>query len=217
MATEEQVVVQVIEQTSVVQALGIPAPNIVKVIAPGPPGPPGAAGGPQGPQGIQGPAGADGAIIIGTGNILTGAGVPSNGIGNDDDIYIDTTSSDLYQKETGVWVLKANIRGSAGAQGIQGTAGIDGRTIFTMTNVPSNLLGNDGDVTFRYSTGDFYKKILGVWVLQANLIGPAGADGTNGTNGTKAPTAPMELTEPMALTALTVPCGGLALARLPTD
>ena len=53
----------------------------------------GAAGaqGVTGPQGIMGPA------------WLTGAGVPSDANGRDGDLYLDTTTGDVYRKTEGTW------------------------------------------------------------------------------------------------------------------
>ena len=56
----------------------------------GPPGPTGPAG-VTGPQGITGPA------------WLTGAGVPSDANGRDGDLYLDTTTGDVYRKTEGTW------------------------------------------------------------------------------------------------------------------
>jgi len=49
----------------------------------------------RGPQGIQGVQG---------GTVITGSGAPSSGTGNNSDVYIDTTTGDLYgQKTAGAW------------------------------------------------------------------------------------------------------------------
>ena len=45
---------------------------------------------------------------------LTGNGMPSNNTGNDDDIYIDLDSWDLYVKTSGIWIKKGNIKGDNG-------------------------------------------------------------------------------------------------------
>lgn len=80
----------------------------------GPPGPQGE----QGPQGPQGPAGADGA----DGNDWrVGSGAPSLLAGDaEGDMYLDTASGDVYQVQSGAWVLVANITGPAGADGADG-------------------------------------------------------------------------------------------------
>ena len=71
--------------------------------------------GPQGIQGIQGLQGIQG--IQGNpgnngidGNIWrNGNGVPSNGLGVNDDYYLDDVTSDYYKKIAGVYVLQGNL------------------------------------------------------------------------------------------------------------
>lgn len=56
--------------------------------------------GANGSNGSNGATGATGA----TGNgLLTGTGVPSNTLGVDGDVYLNTTSFDLSKKAGGVW------------------------------------------------------------------------------------------------------------------
>jgi hypothetical protein len=58
--------------------------------------------GEQGPAGVAGPAGPAG---TGSGTVwYSGAGVPSNLLGEDGDFYLDKTSGDVYTKELGSWV-----------------------------------------------------------------------------------------------------------------
>lgn len=49
-----------------------------------------------------------------------GAGTPSASIGTDGDIYVDSETGDMYQKEDGVWVLELNIIGPTGETGATG-------------------------------------------------------------------------------------------------
>ena len=54
---------------------------------------------------------------------------------------------------------------------------------------PDNSLGVNGNIYQDTFTGNQYKKISGVWVLQQNLVGPqgvTGADGADGANGLSA-------------------------------
>lgn len=61
--------------------------------------------GPAGPQGQPGLDGADGT----NGNFHhVGAGAPSNGLGNDGDIYTDTDNGDIYEKIMGSWSLQGS-------------------------------------------------------------------------------------------------------------
>lgn len=55
--------------------------------------------------------GADGA------KIYQGASAPSSGDGKNGDLYVNTTSYDLYQKASGAWSIIANIRGPASGLG----------------------------------------------------------------------------------------------------
>lgn len=156
-----------------------------------------------GPEGPAGPAGADGAVLIGDGaNILTGSGVPDNGIGTDGDLYINTDNSDVYSKEAGAWSLQLNIRGSQGAQGIQGipgnpgTNGTDGWSpllAVVADGARSVLQVADwsGGTGTKPDTGDY----IGATGLVSDIAsainirgaigpeGPAGADGADGAPG----------------------------------
>lgn len=57
--------------------------------------------------------GADGADGADGSQYLFGAGVPSNALGNDNDIYQDTTTGDQYKKIAGAWVYQGTISGGA--------------------------------------------------------------------------------------------------------
>lgn len=77
---------------------------------------------------IQGPAGEDGSqILFDT--------VVDNGVGEDGDVLLQTNTWDVYNKVSGVWVLKGNIKGAQGVAGPQGAQGIAG---------PSGTNGIDG-------------------------------------------------------------------------
>ena len=84
-------------------------------------GPQGAMGarGISGPQGLQGPEGPQG--VAGARGSLwsTGSGTPT-ATGQSGDLYLDTSSGDVYELVAGAWVLKANIKGPQGAQGPNG-------------------------------------------------------------------------------------------------
>lgn len=61
------------------------------------------------------PGGRVGQVIqVGGSTILFGAGAPSNSLGTDQDVYINTTNGDYYAKTAGAWVLKGNLVGPAG-------------------------------------------------------------------------------------------------------
>jgi hypothetical protein len=75
--------------------------------------------GPQGAEGLQGDPGADGA------SILSGAGAPGAGVGENGDSYINTTNGDVYGPKTGgAWGdPTGNIKGD------QGDPGADAETV----------------------------------------------------------------------------------------
>lgn len=88
--------------------------------ATGPAGPAGSAGA-QGPQGVAGPAGANGSNGAdgAPGSIWhTGVGAPSAVLGAVNDLYINTTNGDYYQKTgASTWTLQANLTGPQGPAG----------------------------------------------------------------------------------------------------
>ena len=97
--------------------------------------------GPQGPAGENGENGEDGSLI------LHGEGKPADTLGKDTDIYIDSKTGDLYQKDNGTWTLVMNIKGEDGKDGEDGTNGSsgsdgqDGETAWSNTILPStNIL-----------------------------------------------------------------------------
>lgn len=80
--------------------------------------------GDQGPQGIQGNPGLngtdglDGTDGIDGSLIYTGAGAPSNTLGNDGDLYINTSNNEYYQKgstTSGDWGSPIGVMGSGGS------------------------------------------------------------------------------------------------------
>mgnify|MGYP003434617525 CR=1 FL=1 len=54
--------------------------------------------------------------------------------------------------------------------GYEQNIGTDGETLFYGTTVPPNTLGNESDNFINKTTQSFYKKILGVWVLQFQFV-----------------------------------------------
>lgn len=117
----------------------------------------------RGPQGAQGAQGDPGQILT-SGGIFTGDGPPNNADHIDGDIYIDNLTADLYQKQTGVWVLQTNIKGAKGDKGdtgdagTAGLAGSDGATVLIGSGVPSGGLGSVGDVYIDNATFTLYQK-----------------------------------------------------------
>ncbi len=146
--------------------------------------------GPEGEQGPQGPAGADGADGVDGATWRSGSGVPSNGLGLDDDFYLRTDTDDVYQKAGGAYAVIVNLRGATGTQGAQGNAGVDGATWRDGSGTPSNAFGVNGDFYLDHGTGDVYKKSSGTYVVVANIKGPQGIQGTQGPQGEQGPQGP---------------------------
>lgn len=135
---------------------------------PGAQGQPGATGpqgaqGPTGSPGPTGPAGANGATgPAGQSSIwYNGAGIPSNTLGINGDVYLNSVNGDVYKKASNVWgVAVANIKGPIGATGPTGSQGPQGNT------GPTGAAGATG------ATGP--QGIQGV-------VGPTGPQGPAGT------------------------------------
>ena len=76
--------------------------------------------GATGAKGATGAAGADGATW------LTGTAAPTSAQGKNGDWYLNTANYDIYQKVSGAWSKKGNIKGAQGIQGIPGATGATG-------------------------------------------------------------------------------------------
>lgn len=111
------------------------------------------------------------------GTWLNGSGVPSAGLGNDNDNYINNDNGDYYKKVSGSWVLQGNLQGPAGATGATGATGpagspgAPGSQIYTGAGVPSPLLGINGDFYVDNTGSAYYHKASGVWVMQGSFGG----------------------------------------------
>jgi len=69
---------------------------------------------------------------------------------------------------------------------LTGPAGADGRTIHTVSGVPSDLIGEDYDYAIDPLAWVIYgPKVGGVWPAGSALTGPAGTNGTNGIPGAR--------------------------------
>ncbi|MBQ9786493.1 MAG: hypothetical protein IJW25_03390 [Clostridia bacterium] len=79
--------------------------------------------GPKGDTGATGPAGPQG--VAGS-SFLTDEGVPASAYGANGDVYLDTTTFNLYKKVDGVWTELGNIKGGKGEQGATGEQGPQG-------------------------------------------------------------------------------------------
>lgn len=88
------------------------------------------------------------------------------------------------------WTVNlAGEKGTAGNTGLQGntgpagTAGTDGSTILRGTTDPAVGLGKNTDFYINTTSYDYFYKTGGIWVLQGNIRGPAGATGAAGPTG----------------------------------
>lgn len=108
-------------------------------------------------------------------SILSGAGVPSGGLGDNGDSYLNSTNGDVYLKTGGVWGSPTgNIRGIQGAQGF---------SILSGAGAPTTQ-GVDGDSYLNTTNGDTYLKSSGIWSLNGNIKGIQGDKPTINTNST---------------------------------
>lgn len=97
-------------------------------------------------------------------------GIPSDLVGNDDDLAVDPATKDLFLKENGVWI---NIGKTYGAAWLSGSG------------VPDDSLGAngdfyvrmDGDEGYTSTIGDIYKKAGDTWSYISNIRGARGPVG----------------------------------------
>jgi hypothetical protein len=95
--------------------------------------------GPTGSQGPQGEQGEPGATWYVSG------GPPTEAIGGEGDLYLNTVTTDVYQKTNGTWSVVAVLEGPRGPQGPKGDPGPD---ILTATDAVADfeiLFDQDGD------------------------------------------------------------------------
>jgi hypothetical protein len=124
--------------------------------------------GPAGTNGTNGTNGVDGRTVL-NGAVAPGAGVGANG-----DFYIDTVTSTLYgPKAGGAWPAGVAL---IGANGTNGAAGADGRTVLNGVIAPGAGVGADGDFYIDTATSTLYgPKAAGAWPAGVSLVGPASA------------------------------------------
>ena len=159
----------------------------------------------QGQQGIQGevgPVGPQGEAS----SWLVGSGVPSELSGTILDLFLDTTTNDVYEKSSGTWAFLCNIKGAKGdtgdtgaigPQGIQGPQGDGlvyvGDWVATTYN-PNEYVSAEGSValttsfwvvkaTAPYVSAVQPKDDAANWVEISAITGPQGAIGPQGLPG----------------------------------
>ncbi len=146
--------------------------------------------GPRGARGAAGPPGVPGA----RGSLWsTGSGTPT-ATGQNGDLYLDTSTGDVYELVSGTWTMEANLtgrqgamgaRGASGPQGVQGPQGPQGPpgargSLWSTGSGTPTATGQNGDLYLDTSTGDVYELVAGAWALETNIKGPQGAQGPNG-------------------------------------
>lgn len=105
----------------------------------------------KGADGAAGTNGTDGSTIH------VGAGAPSSGLGNNNDLYFDETAKELYSKSAGAWTDIGSLKGDkgdTGAQGIQGIQGVPGATGPDGAIGPQGVKGDTGSTGAKGDTGD---------------------------------------------------------------
>lgn len=84
-------------------------------------------------------------------SFLQGSGVPSNGLGENGDSYLDIDTDDIYLKTAGSWAVTANIKGGSGLAilnnniGDSATTGTTWQSLKSYT-IPANTIVTTGDV-----------------------------------------------------------------------
>ena len=135
-----------------------------------------------GPTGATGANGTNGTNGTNGATWYTGTGSPSGVVsGNAGDLYLDTTTQNVWKCVSGTnWgsVPIANIKGATGATGATGStgaAGTPGSVWYSGAGTPSSGTGINGDYYLNTSNGDVFLKVSGSWGTRIeNLTGPAG-------------------------------------------
>ncbi|MBX9934569.1 MAG: hypothetical protein K2Y56_24140 [Methylobacterium sp.] len=95
-------------------------------------------------------------------SVRVGTGAPSNSLGTDTDLYLNSTTGDLYQKVSSVYSVVANIQGAPGAVWRSGAG------------APSNSLGINGDYYLNTTSQDVSQRQAGAYAVVTNLRGATG-------------------------------------------
>lgn len=114
----------------------------------------------------------------------SGNGAPAGSLGALGDWYLDQVSGQVYEKTTGGWVVRSNIKGPTGATGPTGPTGNTGPqgTIGPAGPTgPTGLTGPTGNTGPQGATG-----LTG----PIGNTGPQGATGPTGLTGPAGPTGP---------------------------
>jgi len=164
-------------------------------------------------------AGRDATTVVNT--ILSGAAIPTKGVGIDGDFYIDTKNANLYgPKIKGVWKIATTLKqaelksvttvvgeqGGIGATGAQGDKGDKGATGNTGANGSAGLTGASG------ATGAVGAKGNDGATGATGLSGATGATGLIGATGPAGPTGATGLKGDTGLTGVAGAAGAAGAA-----
>lgn len=89
------------------------------------------------------------------------------------------TPGQMYMMAANSCFLEVEIPPGAFAKGDKGDAGYAGWKYWAQAGVPSNLLGDDGDVYLDTDNSNFYQRTAGTWTLKTNLKGIQGEQGVS--------------------------------------
>ena len=141
----------------------------------------------DGTNGIDGTDGIDGVDgLDGSGSGLdgtmwfTGTTAPSSTLGADNDLYLRTTTSNVYKKIDGTWEILMNIMGATGASGSDGATGATGSTGATGAVGPLGPRGQVGEIGATGAQG-----LQGIQGVKGEMgdVGATGATGSIGLTG----------------------------------
>lgn len=104
---------------------------------------------------------------------IAGSGIPSMSTGQIGDMYLDTTTGDVYSRLNSGWSLVYNLKGETGSAGTSWYAG---------STPPSSLIGNNGDFYYQINQNKIWFKTNGVWSVMTIIVG------SKWLNGQGAPT-----------------------------
>lgn len=128
----------------------------------------------------------EGDAVPAGGNLVFGSGAPSSGTGKTNDVYIDTTSFKLHTKGDGGWDAGTVFKG---ANGSNGAAGANGKSVRFGNGSPSSGLGDNDDVYLDLTDFKLHTKSAGSWSAGTAFKGTNGVKGASLLQGTTTPGA----------------------------
>lgn len=132
---------------------------------------------------------------------FTGPANPVPGIGDNQDLYLNTTTDSLFQKLNGNWQRKALIKGSPGTSG---------STWYTGTANPSGTLGINNDLYLNVTTDSLFQKLNNSWQAKGNIKGKEGPVGPKGPKGDPGPDCAAPCTVAAAAAAASATASGVS-------